>query len=331
MKKILPLILLIITLSGCGIGSHSASDNFFAMDTYMSVTVNGNNPEASVEKIKALVNGLDKKLSAHDKDSEIYKLNENGTAELSEDSLSVLKSAVKYNKLTEGAFNPAMLPVTQLWGFPDKKYRVPKESEIKKALALAKPENIKIDGGKVTLKTEGMEIDLGGIAKGYTSQKIINTLKKNGMESAIVNLGGNVQTLGKKPDGNLWNVAVENPDKGSDYLGQLKLTDKAVITSGGYERYFKKNGKVYHHILDPENGFPSESGLKSVTVISSNGILSDALSTSLFVMGEKKAVKFWRNIKERFDFILYTDSGELKISEGIENSFNSDLKYTVIK
>lgn len=332
MKKFLPIILILLTaLSGCSLGSHSYSGDFFAMDTYMTVSVNGSNPEQSVKNARALIKKLDKKLSTHDKDSEIYKLNKNGSKKLSDDSVSLLKEALRFNKLTSGAFNPAMLNVTQLWGFSDKNYRVPDKDEITLALKSAKPERISIKNNEVTLGLKGMKIDLGGIAKGYASEKVIEELKKDGVKSAIINLGGNVQTLGAKPDGSLWTVAIENPDKGSDYLGQLKVKDKAVITSGGYERNFKRNGKVYHHILNPENGYPAESGLQSVTIISENGVLSDALSTSLFVMGEKKAVEFYKNSKEKFDFILYTDDGKLKISEGIKDNFHSDFKYEVIQ
>ncbi len=302
----------------------------FAMDTYMSLTLNGNNPENSIKKAEAFIKKLDRLLSAHDKSSEIFKLNNSGRKSLSPDSLSVLKSALKYYRLTDGAFNPAMLPVTTLWGFPDKKYRVPDSSEVLKALKLAKPEEIKINGSTVKLGVIDMKLDLGGIAKGYASQKTIELLKKEKVDSALINLGGNIQTLGKKPDGSLWTVAVENPNKNSSYLGQLKISDKAVITSGGYERYFKKNGKTYHHIIDPENGYPAVSGLKSVTIISDNGIQADALSTALFVMGREKAVEFWKTSKSGFDFILYTDNGKLLISEGIENSFYSDLDYEVI-
>lgn len=326
-RLIIPVIIIILVLSGCTASSYTNS--FFAMDTYMSVTVNGRNAEAEVKKSRELIEKLDKTLSAHDKNSEIFKLNKAGKSSLSPDALKALKSALKYNKLTDGAFNPAMLSLSQLWGFSDKKHRVPREDEIKSALKTARPDKIKINSDSVSLNMKGMQIDLGGIAKGYTSQKVYDALKKDGIDSAIINLGGNVQTLGAKPDGSLWTVAIENPDKSSGYLGQLKLKDKAVVTSGGYERYFKKGGKIYHHILNPENGYPAQSGLKSVTIICENGAQADALSTALFVMGEKKALDYWRRHKS-FDFILYTDKNELKISESTAKSFNSELNYEVI-
>ena len=190
---------------------------------------------------------------------------------------------------------------------------------------------VKVNGKKVSLGLKGMSLDLGAVAKGYTSQKITDNLKKRGIDSALLNLGGNVQVLGTKPDGSLWTVAVENPDKDKGYLGTLIIKDKAIVTSGGYERCFKKNGKTYHHILNPENGYPAESGLVSATAVCENGALADALSTALFVMGKGKAERFWADSKESFDIILYTDKKELIISEGLESSFSSDMKYRVIK
>lgn len=330
MKKFMAIVLLIIILfSGCSFGESSATESFFAMDTYMSVKINGNGAEKIVKEVKSEIKKLDKKLSAHSKTGEIYNLNKTGSAKLSFDSSELINQALKYYKLTGGAFNPAMLSVSKLWGFPDKKYRVPSRKEIINALKNTNPDKITVNGNEV--KLNGVKIDLGAIAKGYTSQKITDILKKKGVKSALLNLGGNVQTFGPKPDDDLWIVAVENPDKDSGYLGLLTVKDKAVVTSGGYERNFKKNGKTYHHILNPENGYPAESVLASVTIVSENGTLADAYSTALFVMGEKKAEKFWAKSGGGFDIILYTKSGGLKISEGIADVFNSDLNYEVIK
>ena len=146
----------------------------------------------------------------------------------------------------------------------------------------------------------------------------------------MVTLGGNVQVLGKKPDGSLWKVGIQNPIGEDEYLGVLRTSDKAVITSGGYERNFTKNGKTYHHILDPSNGYPANNGLTSVTIISSDGTLADALSTSLFVMGKDKSIDFYKKTNYDFDFILYTSNDKLIISEGIKDNFSSDLDIKVV-
>lgn len=175
-----------------------------------------------------------------------------------------------------------------------------------------------------------MKIDLGAIAKGYTSSKIIDIFKENNIKSGMVTLGGNVQVLGKKPDGSLWKVGIQNPIGEDEYLGVLQTSDKAVITSGGYERNFTKNGKIYHHILDPSNGYPANNGLTSVTIISSDGTLADALSTSLFVMGKDKAIDFYKKSNYNFDFILYSSDNKLIISDGIKDIFSSDLDIKVV-
>lgn len=342
MKRIFALLFVVLfVFAGCVNKSDNVqksnniskdySKEFFAMDTYMTVTAYGENGEKAVSAAEKKVKELDKKLNAEDKESEIYSLNKNGNAALSEDAACVLDSALQYWKATEGAFNPAMRPLMSLWGFTSGNYNVPLKAEINQKLALAKPEKISVNGNKAELKLDGLEVDLGGIAKGYTSSQIMKIFKESGVKSGIANLGGNVQTLGLKPDGSEWNVAIEHPDSEESYLGVLKTHDRAVITSGGYERNFEKDGKTYHHIIEPSTGYPAESGLTSVTIVAEDGTLADALSTSLFVMGAKKAEKFWRESGKDFDVILYTDDNNIIISQGIADSFSTEIKTKIIK
>lgn len=309
-----------------------ASKEFFAMDTYMEVNAYGDNGEKAVDKAEKEVNKLDSILSTGKSTSEISKLNKNKKQDVSNDTMSLIKESVKISKETTGAFNPTIYPLMELWGFTTKNYYVPKENEIKPLLNHMDIDNIKIDESKneVSFKDNKMKIDLGAIAKGYTSSKIIDIFKDNNIKSGMVTLGGNVQVLGKKPDGSLWKVGIQNPISESEYLGVLQASDKAVITSGGYERNFTKNGKTYHHILDPSNGYPANNGLTSVTIISSDGTLADALSTSLFVMGKDKAIDFYKKSNYNFDFILYTSDNKLIISDGIEDIFSSDLDIKVV-
>lgn len=309
-----------------------ASKEFFAMDTYMEVDAYGDNGEKAVAKAEKEVNKLDSILSTGKSTSEISKLNKNKKQVVSADTMSLIKESVKISKTTNSAFNPTIYPLMELWGFTTKNYYVPKDNEIKPLLNHMVIDNIKIDERKneVSFKDSNMEIDLGAIAKGYTSSKIIDIFKENNIKSGMVTLGGNVQVLGKKPDGSLWKVGIQNPIGEDEYLGVLQISDKAVITSGGYERNFTKNGKIYHHILDPSNGYPANNGLTSVTIISSDGTLADALSTSLFVMGKDKAIDFYKKSNYNFDFILYTSDNKLIISYGIEDIFSSDLDIKVV-
>ena len=155
--------------------------------------------------------------------------------------------------------------------------------------------------------------------------------KENGISSAVISLGGNVQTLNGKPDGSDWRVAIENPADTGSYIGVLSIKDKAVITSGGYERYFKQDGKTYHHIIDPATGYPANNGLTSVTIVSDDGTLADGLSTSLFIMGPEKAQKYWKEHSDEFDTILVKDDGSILVSEGLAEYFTSESDFTIIK
>lgn len=309
-----------------------ASKEFFAMDTYMEVNAYGDNGEKAVDKAEKEVNKLDSILSTGKSTSEISKLNKNKKQVVSANTMSLIKESIKISKATNGAFNPTIYPLMELWGFTTKNYYVPKDNEIKPLLNHMDIDSIKIDESKneVSFIDSNMKIDLGAIAKGYTSSKIIDIFKDNNIKSGMVTLGGNVQVLGKKPDGSLWKVGIQNPIGEDEYLGVLQTSDKAVITSGGYERNFTKNGRTYHHILDPSNGYPANNGLTSVTIISSDGTLADALSTSLFVMGKDKAIDFYKKSNYNFDFILYTSDNKLIISDGIEDIFSSDLDIKVV-
>ena len=210
---------------------------------------------------------------------------------------------------------------------------MPDADTLKATLELADPSLIDYDKetSTVSFKKDGVQIDFGGIAKGYTSSRIMDIYREKGVTSGLVNLGGNAQVFGTKPDGSLWRVAVQSPDSEDEYLGVLETKDKAIITSGGYERYFEKDGVTYHHIIDPSTGYPAENGLISVTIVSADGTLADGLSTSLFVMGKDKAIDYWKAHSDEFDMILLTDDEKLYVSEGIKDSFISDREFEIVE
>lgn len=310
-----------------------ASRDIFAMDTYMSVTAFGENADAAVDTAQAEIERLDAMLATGNGDSEIARLNVSGTAELSVDAGYLVERALELYTETDGAFDIAIYPVMEAWGFPSQNYQVPSEDALQERLALVDASKVSYDADsrKVSFGEAGMEIDLGGIAKGYTSARIMDIFRSYGITSGLVNLGGNVQVLGTKTDGSKWRVAVQSPDDERDYLGVLSVSDKAVITSGGYERYFEQDGITYHHIIDPKTGYPAENGLKSVTIVSADGTLADGLSTSLFIMGEEKAAEFWRMHSDEFDAILLTDDGTICVTEGIADDFSTELSVEVIR
>ncbi len=313
--------------------NEEASKDIFAMDTYMTVTAYGAKAQEAVDEAEAEIQRLDELLSTGNEESEIAQLNQNKSATLSEDAGYLVERALELNKETDGAFDIAIYPVMEAWGFPTQNYQVPTADTLESLLKLADASQIIYDENsrKISFGREGMKIDLGGIAKGYTSSRIMDIYKENNISSGLVNLGGNVQALGTKPDGSKWRVAVQSPDDTEDYLGILSVEDKAVITSGGYERYFEQDGKTYHHIIDPKTGYPAENGLTSVTVVSEDGTLADGLSTSLFIMGKDKAIEFWRAHSDEFDIIMLTDEGKLYVTEGIQDDFSTEMEMEIIE
>ena len=313
--------------------NEEASKDIFAMDTYMTVTAYGAKAQEAVDEAEAEIQRLDELLSTGNEESEIAQLNQNKSATLSEDAGYLVERALELNKETDGAFDIAIYPVMEAWGFPTQNYQVPTADTLESLLKLADASQIIYDENsrKISFGREGMKIDLGGIAKGYTSSRIMDIYKENNISSGLVNLGGNVQALGTKPDGSKWRVAVQSPDDTEDYLGILSVEDKAVITSGGYERYFEQDGKTYHHIINPKTGYPAENGLTSVTVVSEDGTLADGLSTSLFIMGKEEAIEFWRAHSDEFDIIMLTDEGKLYVTEGIQDDFSTEMEMEIIE
>lgn len=337
-------VLCILILAGCGESNSSdateSSKEIFAMDTYMTFTAYGANSDEATDQATVRIQELDYMFTsenyAEEEDEEIcelYRLNQKGGGELSDEMNQVLGRAMQLNQLTDGAFNPCMYVVMEAWGFTSQNYRVPEKEELNKLLELTDVSNIQYDADAKTLviKKNGTKIDLGGIVKGYTSSEIIRIFKENGIKSGLVNLGGNVQALGEKTDGTPWRVGIQDPEDSSANIGVVSIKDKAVITSGGYERYFEENGETYHHIIDPKTGFPVDNGTTSVTIVSEDGTLADALSTALFVMGCDKAKAFWKEYGEKYGFevILVDENHKMLVSEGLSDHFEPSEEYTV--
>jgi FAD:protein FMN transferase len=311
----------------------SATREIFAMDTYMTVTAYGESADAAVDAAEAEIERLDALLSTGTESSEVAQINANGGGTLSEDGSYLMKKSLELYELTDGAFDVSIYPVMDLWGFTTQNFKVPSDDELKSALSLVDASKINFDEktGEVSFDKEGMEIDFGGIAKGYTSDQLCKIFEKYGIQSAMINLGGNVDVYGKKTDGSNWRVAIQSPTDDNGYIGVIETANKAVITSGGYERYFEEDGVTYHHIIDPSTGYPANSGLTSVTIICDDGTKADGLSTSLFIMGEEKAAEFWKKHSDEFDFVLLKEDGSLVISEGVEDCFTTNLETTVVK
>ena len=323
MKRIIACLLVLGCLSGCGAQTENVAPataeqtaTIFAMDTVMELRIYGE--ETFMTQAEARISELESRLSVTVEGSEIYQLNQTGTGTLSEDAAELLSRALDLCVRTNGALDISLYPVIRAWGFTTGDYQVPSEEKLASLLARVDHSKIQLDGRAAQLP-EGMEIDLGSVAKGYTGDQVLVLLRQKGVSSALLNLGGNVQALGAKPDGTRWNVAVQDP-AGEGYLGTLEIEDQAVITSGGYERYFEQDGNIYWHILDPATGKPAKNGLTSVTVVGDSGLVCDGLSTALFVMGAERAAEFWRAASD-FEAIFVNEQGNITITEGLETIF----------
>ena len=317
MKKILSIILITACLA-CGCSSASDTEknaskstasepesiDFFAMDTTIKFSAYGD--KKVLKGAKKVLTDLEKKVSVTDSGSEIYHINQNGSGTLIGDVSDLMQKALQMCTQTDGALDISIYPIVKAWVEFDK------------------------TTGNVTIPS-GMTIDLGSIAKGYAGQQSAQYLRDNGVKSALLNLGGNVQTIGSKPDGSPWKVGIKDPN-GDTPMMVLSITDQAVITSGGYERYFEQDGHTYWHIMDPATGHPADSGLCSVTIVGDDGGTCDALSTSLFVMGLEKAADFWGKSND-FEAVFVTDSGEVYITEGLKDKFalTDDHTDTTVK
>lgn len=326
-SRMICLFLCVLLLTGCTgtvlPDSKAGADEpgevtFFAMDTVMQLTLYGD--KTLLDDAQQQVGALERRLSVTEEGSEICAVNQTGSAVLSAETAKLLTQALELCRRTDGALDLSIYPVVRAWGFTTGEYGVPDEDVLRGLLSCVDYTEIQFDGmsGQLTL-APGMEIDLGSVAKGYTGDRLIDLFGQGGASSALINLGGNVQALGSKPDGSPWRIAVQDPF-GEGYAGVLDVIGQAVITSGGYERYFEEDGQIYWHIIDPDTGCPARSGLVSVTIVGNSGLLCDALSTALFVMGYEDAVEFWRGCDD-FEMILIREDGRIAWTEGLEGSF----------
>ena len=297
---------------------------FFAMDTAMDFTVYGD--AALLDEAETLIGSLEEQVSVTDEHSDIYAIDHTGSGSLSGNAAELMEQALELCRRTGGALDISVYPIVRAWGFTTGSYQVPDEETIQSLLPLVDYTQIQYDAatGVVTLP-EGMEIDLGSVAKGYAGQLAAQMLREHGVQSALLNLGGNVQTVGTKPDGSPWQIGIKDP-QGEDAMMVLSVEDQAVVTSGGYERYFEQDGQTYWHIMDPSTGHPADSGLLSVTIVGKQGIICDGLSTSLFVMGLEKAADLWAQSCD-FEAVFVTASGEVYITEGLQDRFALTEQY----
>ncbi len=314
---------IIIFVCGCDQEQEQTSDidepetiSFVAMDTVIEISAYGENAKEVLLTAEQEVYDLEEMLSATKSSSKVSAINTYGGSDtLSQELTDIMDVTFTVSERSGGAFDISVYPLVKAWGFVDDSYQVPTQSEIDAHLPLVNYQNISYDGSSVSLR-DGMAIDLGGIAKGYAGQKLSDIFAKAGIESAMVSLGGNVQVLGTKPDGEKWRIGVQDPLDENGVVCVISIADEAAVTSGGYQRYFDQDGVRYHHIIDPDTGYPADSGLLSTTIVCDNGTMADGLSTALFVLGLDKSIQYWRDYGG-FEAVFVTDDHQVMVTEGL--------------
>ena len=303
----------------------------FVLGTICTISILDGGSEAVLQAVFARLREIESRMSANREGTEIASVNEaagKSPVRVSADTLFVVRKALEYARISDGAFDPTIGPIVKLWNIGMEGERVPEDREIAEALPLVDWRRVVLNerASTVFLPKPKMRLDLGAIAKGYAADETARILSEHRVRAAIVDLGGNVLVYGKKPDGSLWRVGVQNPldDRGT-YLGIVSMTAGTVVTSGVYERFFEQDGRRYHHILDTKTGRPAETDLLSVTVIADSSIDADGLSTTLFALGRERGLALAKTLPG-VEAIYVDNRHRLFLSAGASKSFNLSNK-----
>ncbi|WP_061309639.1 FAD:protein FMN transferase [Clostridium botulinum] len=337
--KYVTILLLCICLPLVFVGCNSKSKEPVSRETYLMGTIinikaYGKNADKAVQASVDKISDIENKMSLNISTSEVNKINKNAgiaPVKVSKNTFDVVKASLIYSEKSKGSFDITVEPLVSLWGIGTDKARIPSKDEISNALKLINYKDVIINEKESTvmLKRKGQAIDLGAIAKGYSADELKKVLLNYNVSSAFLSLGGNVYVLGNKPDKTSWKIGVQNPlEPRGDYLGIVSVSDKSVVTSGNYERFFERNGKRYHHIFDTKTGYPAEKGLISVSIISDKSIDGDALSTSVYTLGLNEGKKLIESLKG-VEAIFVTNDKKVYVTSGLKDIFkltNTDFK-----
>jgi len=319
------------------------SVNFFALGTTCSISIEvdrkgraaGTEIQAAeiFSDVEELIDSIENTMSVNIEDSEISRVNAAAglsAIKVSEKALKVISEGKRYSALSEGAFDISIGPLVNLWGIGGEDAAVPSQTDIKQALALIDYNLVETGQDSIYLPEAGMKLEPGGIAKGFAADETADYLKSAGIESALINLGGNVLAVGSKKDGSPWRIGVQNPDNTrGEYLGIVTVTGEAVVSSGKYERYFIENGRRYHHILSTLDGFPVENEIAQVSIITPESMTADAMSTSVFSLGLSEGLAFVENT-EGVEALIITEEGDIYLTTGIRDRFKlTDSNFSI--
>lgn len=289
------LLIAILAVPGCAGGKSKSGTSVFRtgfyFDTVVRIELAGTQGEALLNECFSLCGEMEKIFSRTREDSELYQVNHRteNQVQVSDELAEVIETGLDFGEKTDGAFDITIAPVADLWDFHSESPVIPDGETLAGALALVDYRKVHLDGNRLSFDSSEIMLDLGGIAKGYIADRIKKFLSEKGVASACINLGGNVQTIGSKPDGTPWKVGIQKPfaDRG-ELVAEVDAVDESVVSAGVYERYFEKDGRRYCHILDPRTGYPVETGPEQVTVVSRESMIGDVLSTSCLILGEEE-------------------------------------------
>ena len=314
----------ILLLSGCsGLPrerSQTYTDTLF--DTVISVQIFDSVDEDVLKGCEKLCKKYDSMFSNKIEDSEISRINSAGgnPVEVSKETIKLIMKGIYYSEMSDGAFDITIAPVSSLWDFKAETPSVPSPEAIAEAVSHVNYENLIIRDNTVKLADPQAGIDLGAIAKGYIADRIKDYLEEEGVRHAMINLGGNVLAMGSKLDGSDYNIGIQKPfDETGEPITSVKISDKSVVTSGIYQRYFKADGKIYHHILDPNTGYPCENNLYSVTILTDSSLTADALSTTCFLLGYDRGMKLINQL-DNVDAVFITNDNQIHYSKNFQNN-----------
>ncbi len=315
------------------------SKTMYYLGTVNEVTIYTKSNEAKANEILSkcenIIKDIDNKMNPYTISSDIYKINQSAgkkPIKISKDTFKVIKTSIQYCEVSNDSFDTTIGALVQLWNIGNENAKVPTQKEVNALLPYVDYKNIILDekNSTVMLKNPKTKIDLGGIAKGYATDKVVEYLEDQKIEGAIINLGGNIFTLGTKDGKNKFNIGIQDPTKPrGNSIGSITTTNNSVVTSGIYERYIEKDGIIYHHILNPKTGYPVENNLSSVTIISNSSINCDALSTTAFSLGLEKGLKL---IKEtpNTEAIFITKDKQIYTTPTLKDSFKlTDSSFTI--
>lgn len=314
-----------------GVRQESARCSFYALGTWNEIQICGGFDHRLLENAARRVMEIDGRMSAFRPSGDIARLSRgagHAPAVMHPDTFRLLQTAKTLSEQSGGAFDITVRPLVELWGIGKKPGFIPEREEIARTSRLVDFRDLILDPDSCTafLKRPGQKADLGGIAKGYAADEVRRILAGGGVKSALINLGGNIVTLGSRPDGGPWRIGVQNPAAvRGEFLGTLPSAGRSIVTSGSNEQFFIKNGVRYHHILDPRTGAPAQSGLLSVTVAAAGSLEADALSTAAFVLGIGKGTKLLE--KWKAEAVFATAGGRIYLTKGLVHPFAAADEY----